>query len=324
MNLTTALPDYRITATHYVALTVTIFITPFIINHLILGRYSLALAAFGLASLAAILAYLTKCGSRWSMVMVRCFVPCLILYLALAIAGQGVAGAVWCSPVAVVIYLMLPEKQAWFANAVSLMITTILGFTYLEFSLAIRLVMSLVFVNMFTTILIRVITKQQQRLHLQAVTDSLTGLSDRVLLATTLEHAGDYARANECDMTLVALDIDHFKHINDNYGHDMGDQVLVALAKMLKDNMRRSDTVFRLGGEEFLVVLYESDLEQSIHVAEKLRQAVKDLPLNQQVSITSSFGVASFNDGENWRAWIKRADEKLYQAKAAGRDCVVA
>jgi len=323
MNLTSAIPDYRTTATRYVALTVMIFISPFIINHLISGRYLLALAAFSLASLAAILAFLTKRSSRWSMVMVRCFVPCFILYLALVIWTQGIIGAVWCFPAAVVTYLMLPEKQAWFANAVLLLVTTIVAFTHMEFALAIRLVMSLTFVNVFTTILIRVITKQQQRLHLQAVTDSLTGLSDRILLAATLEHAGEYARTNECDMTLVALDIDHFKRINDNYGHDMGDEVLVALAKMLKDNMRRSDTVFRLGGEEFLVVLYESDLQQSICVAEKLRQAVKDLPLKQQVSITSSFGVATFKDGEDWRAWIKRADENLYQAKAAGRDCVV-
>jgi len=125
-------------------------------------------------------------------------------------------------------------------------------------------------------------------------------------------------------MTLISLDLDNFKKINDTLGHDAGDDVLRGIGKLLQKRIRRSDKVFRLGGEEFLILLYETDSAQGLLVAEELRKKIESMRLLPDRSVTTSVGVATLQPKEDWRDWMKRSDDNLYRAKKEGRNRVLA
>ena len=166
--------------------------------------------------------------------------------------------------------------------------------------------------------------EQARRLNLLAATDPLTGLSNRRL---TLQLLDQLAREARLDLAPVVLlcDLDHFKQINDGWGHAMGDQVLVAVANGLRASTRDSDTVARWGGEEFLVVLPVTRGSEATELAERLRLRVESLQVADRhqcpVPVTLSIGIATLAANETGSSWLKRADEALYRAKNDGRNC---
>jgi two-component system cell cycle response regulator len=151
--------------------------------------------------------------------------------------------------------------------------------------------------------------------------DALTGLSNRRAVLTQLAGMVSAARRHGHPLSIAILDLDHFKRINDSYGHKVGDDVLVAAAHAMGTHLRAEDQLGRLGGEEFLVLLPDTDTEAAGHVAEKLRAEVATAPTS--VPVTVSIGVATW-DGEAPEDLLHRADEALYAAKEAGRDRVLA
>jgi diguanylate cyclase (GGDEF)-like protein len=166
---------------------------------------------------------------------------------------------------------------------------------------------------------LRVANEELQRL---ATTDDLTGVWNRrhfeAVLAAEIQRAGRYGEP----VSLLLFDIDHFKVINDTYGHLVGDQVLIALSHRVRNELRSVDLLARWGGEEFVVMLPHCDATQAQHLAEKLRVLIAGDPFPGVGQVTSSFGVAQFRPPESADAWLKRADDALYQAKAAGRNRV--
>ena len=167
--------------------------------------------------------------------------------------------------------------------------------------------------------------EQAKRLNLLAVTDPLTGLANRRI---TLQSLDQLARDCRLDLAPVVLlcDLDHFKQINDGWGHAMGDQVLVAVASALRSSTRDADTVARWGGEEFLVVLPVTRGSEATELAERLRLRIEALQVADRhqcpVPVTLSIGIASLAANESGSSWLKRADEALYRAKNDGRNCV--
>jgi len=166
--------------------------------------------------------------------------------------------------------------------------------------------------------------EQATRLNLLAATDPLTGLANRRL---TLQLLDQLARDGRLDVAPVVLlcDLDHFKQINDGWGHAMGDQVLVAVANALRASTRDSDTVARWGGEEFLLVLPVTRGSEATDLAERLRLRVEALQVADRhqcpVPVTVSIGIATLAANETGSSWLKRADEALYRAKNDGRNC---
>ncbi|MYL83714.1 diguanylate cyclase [Desulfovibrio aerotolerans] len=150
--------------------------------------------------------------------------------------------------------------------------------------------------------------------------DPLTKSLNRRKLGDVL--ADETARADRygTPLTVVMLDIDHFKNINDTYGHDVGDSVLIELAARLRACLRQVDRLARYGGEEFVVAAPGIDIQGGLEMAERLRRAVADAPFAQAGPVTASFGVATFRAGEQTENVLKRADEALYRAKAGGRN----
>ena len=166
--------------------------------------------------------------------------------------------------------------------------------------------------------------EQASRLNRLAATDPLTGLANR---RQTLELLEQLARDGRLERSpvLMLCDLDHFKNINDGWGHAMGDLVLVAVAGALRASTRDDDTVARWGGEEFLIVLPATRGLDPLELAERLRARVEALQVADRhqppIPVTLSVGIATLAAGESGAGWLKRADEALYRAKDAGRNC---
>ncbi|MFN4114613.1 MAG: diguanylate cyclase [Sphingomonadaceae bacterium] len=188
----------------------------------------------------------------------------------------------------------------------------------------------LLLVSLLTTIALRRAARAEQRvrdeLHRRAMTDDLTGLANRRELLASLDRAIAAARRNRRPLALALIDIDHFKRINDRHGHPAGDAVIRRIAMLAVDVMRGQDTVGRLGGEEFAVVLPDCSAEDALFACERLRIAVRSTDLEmetgEEVYITLSTGVAVFERDDTGESMIARADAALYHAKNGGRDQV--
>ena len=153
--------------------------------------------------------------------------------------------------------------------------------------------------------------------------DQLTCLPNRRQVIKTLQSEVIRAERYMVPLSISMLDIDHFKKINDSYGHTVGDQVLFQLANILQENIRHPDTVGRYGGEEFLVVLPNTRLKQAAEQAARLSMRIREAEINvgEMLRLTVSIGVAEYRHGqENWQKLLSRADMALYDAKNAGRD----
>jgi diguanylate cyclase (GGDEF)-like protein/PAS domain S-box-containing protein len=163
-------------------------------------------------------------------------------------------------------------------------------------------------------------------LNLLATTDALTGAWNRRRFEQAAEAEIGRAQRYEHPLALLLFDIDHFKAINDRHGHELGDEVLVALTDLVKRNVRADDLLARWGGEEFTLLLPHSDGDAAAHLAEKLRALVAAWHFPEVGRVTISIGVAQWRHPESLSAWLKRVDAALYAAKAAGRDrvCVAA
>ena len=164
----------------------------------------------------------------------------------------------------------------------------------------------------------------QEQLREQAERDWLTGLHNRRYLARELERLTEERLA--VPLSLAVLDLDHFKSINDRFGHDAGDQVLVRVAGLLCDVLRAGDIVVRSGGEEFLILMPLTDARAAAACCERIREAIHDETwgrIADGLTVTTSAGVASTHDPSDLEALVKLADQRLYEAKHGGRDCVV-
>ena len=154
-----------------------------------------------------------------------------------------------------------------------------------------------------------------------AQTDSLTGLENRRAMYERLDHAFERAEHGEPSSVLL-LDIDHFKAINDAHGHPVGDQVLQALAMILHPLSAQQHGVSRWGGEEFLVLLRGTGVQEAVTVAQRLLSDIRTTPLPSAIQVTASCGVAAACEATSVADWLLRVDERLYTAKTSGRDQV--
>lgn len=166
--------------------------------------------------------------------------------------------------------------------------------------------------------------KKKKKLSELAYRDGLTGLFNRRYFDDRLKDEIARAKRYSRDLTLILTDIDHFKRFNDDFGHQKGDEVLILVGNIIKENSRQNDTVARYGGEEMAMILPETPLDMAAKVAEKLRTAViMEAEKKAGVKITISLGVAGYNvDRDSVTALVKAADDALYLAKEKGRNRV--
>ncbi|MFC1749196.1 GGDEF domain-containing protein [Pseudomonadota bacterium] len=154
--------------------------------------------------------------------------------------------------------------------------------------------------------------------------DPLTGVNNRASMDTSIEREITLAHRHKTNLSLLTMDIDHFKNINDTYGHTMGDCVIKAIAEAATAAIRSSDMIFRFGGEEFVILLSNTDQAGATLLADRLRQKIEETCIicdGTQVSATVSIGYTCLQEKDTSGELFSRADTALYQAKAAGRNC---
>lgn len=162
----------------------------------------------------------------------------------------------------------------------------------------------------------------EEKEHL-TLTDSLTQVGNRRFFTKVLQEELDKSQRYKRPLSLIIFDIDHFKNVNDTLGHHAGDSVLEELSSLVNSQLRSSDYLARWGGEEFTIVLPESDLDQGVITAEKLRKIIETYPFTIKQRVTCSFGVIQCSNDETVDGALGRVDSKLYEAKERGRNQVV-
>ena len=155
-----------------------------------------------------------------------------------------------------------------------------------------------------------------------AVTDVLTGLFNRIRTDESIQSQLELLKRYDTPFSILLIDIDQFKQVNDKFGHQIGDNVLVLLADILRSDLRKTDIAGRWGGEEFIVISPETDLKGALEMAEKIRQNVQERKYNRKHKVTVSIGAAEAHKSDTLKTVVKRADEALYQAKENGRNRV--
>lgn len=253
------------------------------------------------------------------------FMALLTVICVMSIKQNGILGVYWGYPLLVASFFMFRDGYAIaLATVISVAISTA-AWLFMGVDDAWRITSSLTLILVLGSVFVIMLGRMQRLLHELVVTDTLTGLQNRHRLTSVLnELIANFKRYNR-SASIAMLDLDHFKLLNDKYGHLFGDQMLKQLAQRLKQRLRVNDQLFRVGGEEFLVVLPETDQAEATKVAEKLLTAVANEPFDgkdAQAHLTISMGVAQLRSEQSWAEWINSADTALLEAKRKGRNQV--
>ena len=244
----------------------------------------------------------------------------ILLYLIPTIGPQGLF---WCYPVMLAVYFCDRRFNARVMSVIALLTLIPTAYYFLEVGIVLRFGVTLFLLCMFSDLLVGVIFNLQTRMADLIIRDPLTNAYNRRHMSTCLKNAIEECKRGFGAVSLVMLDIDYFKKVNDTHGHDAGDRVLNFLVNLLHRRQRKTDYVFRTGGEEFVILLRHTNQEQAATMAENLRENVETTPtVSAGGSITVSLGVAEYRDNEDIDSWLKRVDENLYKAKQLGRNRV--
>jgi diguanylate cyclase (GGDEF)-like protein len=159
-----------------------------------------------------------------------------------------------------------------------------------------------------------------RKLEQLATIDKLSGLYNRMKIENYCEMEIDKVKRYNEVFSVILIDIDYFKEINDDYGHNIGDRVISSISKILQSSIRRVDYVGRWGGEEFLILLPKTTAQQAFQIAEKIRITIMEEDFSPAQNITISAGITEYMQGDTTEKIIQRADEELYKAKESGRN----
>jgi diguanylate cyclase (GGDEF)-like protein len=316
------MPDFIMKSALGLAWATIIILTPFGILNVFEGRLILGGWILTIVIICAFNVWIIFRNKYLVSINLFALSPAITITIVLALLDHGTKGSYWAFLAVLCFYFILPKKMALIANIFYFCLIGPVAWVVLEQDMAVRFYAVIMGTSAFAYLSMTEITKRYFLLKEQAVMDSLTSLYNRSLLQPSLETAIEQSNRTNTPMTLIMFDIDYFKSINDDYGHDVGDDVLRMIGFFLKSSFRKSDMVFRVGGEEFLVLVFNTEESISYDMAEYLRKEIEELPLIPEHQITVSVGVAGLEPGMEWSDWAKACDEKLYHAKSNGRNQV--
>lgn len=253
----------------------------------------------------------------------RLFPLLAVICAAYSTTINGHAGLYWAYPAATALFFLLPLREATTSNIFFVTVMAVVSFLKFPEADFWRITFSLGLTCLFAMIFAWLVGRLQGELTRLATTDPLTGCLNRSQLADILNSQIQMRERYERVSSLILLDLDYFKSINDQWGHLAGDQVLAELAIRTRRRLRESDQLFRIGGEEFMLVLPETRQRDAETLAQELLTSISAHPFGDDIRITASASVAEVAKGETWSVWLNRADQSLYQAKSQGRNQVV-
>ena len=230
----------------------------------------------------------------------------------------------WLFPVLLANVFLLGATAGLIANILAIVVITPIAFKLPTPTSVFAMYSSLLMCASMAYVFALLTHRQQLLLQSIATQDPLTLLDNRRAMDEELRLSIEDCARNQIPATLIVLDLDFFKMVNDKFGHSVGDEVLVNLAKLLKKRVRKTDRVFRFGGEEFVVLVRNTAITEALVIAEQLRARIEAELKDPEGALTASFGCAQLRPDECSDDWFVRADKAVYQAKQQGRNCVVA
>jgi diguanylate cyclase (GGDEF)-like protein len=299
-----------------------VVLVPLVINHVLHDRIGLALAIGVVAAALLVDGVAVRRGHRPPIPYWVLLAP-MLGAAGFATVRQGIFGALWTFPIVLFCYFLLPRRVALACSLGVVLLFTALVYRYVGVDTAPRFFGALLASTMMINVVLSILNDLQDALTQQANTDALTGAFNRRFLDPCVAELVERRRRHGAPASLLLIDIDHFKRINDRFGHHGGDEVLRALVRVVSARKRTLDRLFRYGGEEFVLLLPDTGAADALGVAERLRALVQATPMVDE-PVTVSIGVAGLDDGQAQDAWLRRADAALYVAKNAGRNRVVA
>ena len=249
-------------------------------------------------------------------------VPVLVA-LPVTVSQMGVIGVFWSFTGIVLLAFILPSGRALAMNLILIAMVSPMIYFELSSTESTRAFITLGLVTMLTYVFARVIERQRMELTSLVTTDQLTGAHNRFRMEQEIENAVETKKRYQTKTSAMAIDIDHFKKVNDKLGHLAGDRVLQKMVAMFKQKLRSTDMVFRYGGEEFIILLPRTDRFVAKALAERLRLLASDTNLTSNGPVTISIGVTELYENDNRDTLLARTDGCLYKAKSRGRNMVV-
>ena len=314
------LADYRVTTTlSGVGLVASL---PFVIYHILIHSWFIAVLAGGLNLVLATVCYVSYRykGMSWANYVLGWVGNAAVIGV---IWGLGPPSAYWIYPAFLVTVFVLPFGVATATNALALSCAVALVWWQgAPLDQVARIAATGFMVVCFGHVFARHVTRQRQALNSLLGQDPLSGAGNRRALDTALAEAVGLRARYGGPVSLVVIDIDHFKRVNDRYGHAAGDRIITRLVAIIRGRVRRVDRLFRYGGEEFVLLCQHTTRDQARALAESLRVAVMAETFAGVGGVTISAGVAELADGECPQVWFERADAALYAAKGGGRNNV--
>jgi diguanylate cyclase (GGDEF)-like protein len=298
-----------------------VLLTIFAVNNLLQARFINGLVIlFAEAVLLAVVLALRR--GKPSPVPFGVVVLLLLAGVFVAVVRQGILGALWGYPVVLICYFVLSRRLALLFSLGILATLTLLVAHWVSPELSTRVFATLLLTIIMINIVLNVMGELQEELQRQALTDPLTGAFNRRRMEQTLEQMVEQGKRRAPNNVMLMIDIDHFKAINDRLGHETGDQVLRQMVAVIVGRKRIVDLLFRIGGEEFILLLLETNTTDGVALADDLRLRVEQAPLLQDQKVTVSVGICAQRAGQSAEDWIKCADTALYRAKSNGRNRV--
>lgn len=316
------LAPYRGRILYGLASAAAVCLLPFSLNAFVQGNPWLGsgiLCAFLVLAIDAVAIYMKKPPP---IPLILLLVP-IALGTAVSLKVQGFFGALWAYPTVLLFTFGLSRRMANVGSILLLLILGSLVYHYIGLAYTIRFVVTLTLTIILANIVLSIVLDLHRRLLEQAIVDPLTGVFNRRHMERLLSDAIERKHRNSAPASLLLIDIDRFKLINDQFGHAKGDSVLKGIVAVVGKRSRKVDSLFRVGGEEFILLLPDAQEAAAIAVAEQLRASVADAPLLDGRQVTVSIGVSELRPGESSDSWMKHADDALYAAKNAGRNRVV-
>lgn len=236
---------------------------------------------------------------------------------------QGEVGLFWLYPSLITSFFLTAAPIAVLVNLSALVVLILHGVAFSSQEQMWSFVTTAIVVSCCAYVFALRNESQRERLEQLATLDPLTGVKNRRSMDEELQAAVAAHARNGLSYALTLLDLDHFKRINDEFGHSVGDEVLIEFVGLLQRHTRKSDQLFRYGGEEFVLLLPGVDESGLQAVMANLQHTLRRSLKSPAGAVTASFGIALLRDDDSAASWLSRADEALYQAKSSGRDRII-
>lgn len=299
-----------------------IVLIPFTIYRFLSGDYLVALLEIVLATVAlGTFTYVWRTSKTTAAgVILSTFVLGIIVTI---IHLKGTSMLYWLFPTTLASFCIMNHRTASVLNLLAIFFTFPAIYPKLGLHEVIVIYSSLCLLSFFSYIFTIINQSQRDQLSQLAERDALTGaLNRRSLDENMLIALNNFSRNHSRKKSLIILDLDHFKSINDTYGHSTGDEILIRIARLIRSNIRLSDRLFRYGGEEFVILVDNAAIDEAQTLADSIRERVERSNIFNKKVITISLGVAELTADLDTDSWLKRADEALYEAKRTGRNKV--